>query len=164
VEIYHNGQWGTVCNDGDFQNNNGNAGGVICKMLGFGYLVSHGSNQGPGSNPFGDGAGVINLDDLACNGTENSVLECSYRWHNDTNCGHNEDVAVECSATDPAGCSDTDFDLGGGYCLPAVDCINACGESCGTVCVYWDCDQVINECSGANRELILECSDCSEFW
>jgi hypothetical protein len=145
VEIYHNGQWGTVCNDGDFQNNNGNAGGVICKMLGFSYLVSHGSNQGPGSNPFGDGAGVINLDDLACNGTENSVLECSYRWHNDTNCGHNEDVAVECSATDPSDC----YDLGGGNCIPTADCIEGCGFPCDIVCEYMDVYMIQELCDPA---------------
>ena len=160
VEIYHNGQWGTVCNDGDFQNNIGNAGGVICKMLGFGYLVSHGSSQGPGSNPFGDGAGVINLDDLACNGTENSVLECSYRWHNDTNCGHNEDVAVECSATPPSGCSDTEYDLGSGNCIPTADCIDACGAPCDFVCETIPCEDLRYLCVGPKLDTILDCAGC----
>ena len=32
VEVYHGGEWGTICNNGGFDNNAGN---VACRQLGY---------------------------------------------------------------------------------------------------------------------------------
>ena len=47
---------------------------------------------------FGAGAGDIFLDNVACSGTENRILECSYDSGNSVYChsGHNEDAGVRC--------------------------------------------------------------------
>ena len=44
---------------------------------------------------FGQGIGPILLDDVNCNGFEKSLLDCQYVLH-DSNCGHHQDVGVEC--------------------------------------------------------------------
>ena len=49
-----------------------------------------------GSAPFGPGTGPIFLDDVACDGTESSLLECRGREPGFHNCGHSEDAAVYC--------------------------------------------------------------------
>lgn len=48
------------------------------------------------SNTVIDGNGTIWLDDVKCNGTENSILECQHLPLGDHNCGHHEDVGVHC--------------------------------------------------------------------
>ena len=44
------------------------------------------------------GQGPIWLDDLACNGTETNITQCSHKPLGVNNCGHNEDVAIRCIA------------------------------------------------------------------
>ena len=43
---------------------------------------------------FGEGLGLIHLDDLMCEGTETSLFECIYDPTH--NCGHHEDAGVIC--------------------------------------------------------------------
>ena len=45
---------------------------------------------------FGGGSGPIWLDDLDCNGNESSILNCSHKAFGVNNCGHDEDVAIQC--------------------------------------------------------------------
>ncbi|CAG2240873.1 Antigen WC1.1,Scavenger receptor cysteine-rich domain superfamily protein,Neurotrypsin,Scavenger receptor cysteine-rich type 1 protein M160,Scavenger receptor cysteine-rich type 1 protein M130,Deleted in malignant brain tumors 1 protein [Mytilus edulis] len=68
VEIYVNGIWGTICDDG-FGDEEAS---VICGMLGY-----HNARSVPYSKAhFGEGYGSIVLDDLNCIGTETDIFDC----------------------------------------------------------------------------------------
>lgn len=45
---------------------------------------------------FGVGIGKIYLDDVACEGTEMNLTECTHRGAGITNCRHTEDAGVIC--------------------------------------------------------------------
>ena len=45
---------------------------------------------------FGFGFGRIHLDDLRCDGTETSLLNCSHNGELNHNCAHSEDAGVIC--------------------------------------------------------------------
>uniref|UniRef100_A0A3P9BKP6 SRCR domain-containing protein n=1 Tax=Maylandia zebra TaxID=106582 RepID=A0A3P9BKP6_9CICH len=87
VEIFHSGQWGTVCDDAwglvDAQ--------VVCRQLGCGRVFSALTNA-----QFGQGSGPIWLDDVACSGNESKLSECQHRGFGSHNCAHSEDAGVVC--------------------------------------------------------------------
>ena len=88
VEVYHNGAWGTVCDDGwDIEDAT-----VVCRQLGFtyGFVQSYKNAQ------FGPGTGQIWLDDVACSGQESRLEACSHAGWAKENCIHDEDVGVSC--------------------------------------------------------------------
>ncbi|XP_030577602.1 deleted in malignant brain tumors 1 protein-like [Archocentrus centrarchus] len=90
VEILHDGQWGTVCDDEwDLRDAQ-----VVCRAM------DCGTPQAAKSGAFfGEGQGVIWLDNMNCLGNETSLVDCSHRSFGETNCGHREDAGVICSAT-----------------------------------------------------------------
>ncbi|TDH06412.1 hypothetical protein EPR50_G00132880 [Perca flavescens] len=89
VEILHNNQWGTVCDDGwDI-----NDAKVVCRQMRCGPVQSATS-----SASFGPGTGQIWMDDVACTGSESFLSECQHRGFGTHNCGHGEDAGVVCSA------------------------------------------------------------------
>ena len=96
LEVYHNGTWGTVCDDGFTDA----AARVVCCSLGLGY-----SGKEVGISQYGIGKGKILLDDIDCDGTERHVGECSHRGRGIHNCAHNEDVAVSCVGESLATCA-----------------------------------------------------------
>ncbi|XP_048008079.1 galectin-3-binding protein A-like isoform X2 [Megalobrama amblycephala] len=87
VEIYYDGQWGTVCDDewelAEAQ--------VVCRQMGFpeAIIVTPGGQYGEGSGP-------IWLDDMNCKGSESSLSECSFKGWGVTDCSHKEDAGVIC--------------------------------------------------------------------
>ena len=87
VEIYINGQWGTVCDDSwsysDAQ--------VVCKQLGYQNYLYYYSNAA-----FGAGTGPIWLSNLGCGGYERSLLDCSHSGIGIHHCSHYEDASVVC--------------------------------------------------------------------
>ncbi|XP_073690411.1 galectin-3-binding protein A-like [Garra rufa] len=87
VEVYHDGQWGTVCDDGwemaEAQ--------VVCRQLGFPGAIS----VTPGGQ-YGEGFGPIWLDDMNCKGSESSLSECNFKGWGVTDCTHKEDAGVVC--------------------------------------------------------------------
>ena len=88
VEIYHNGSWGTVCDD-FWDLNDGN---IVCRMLG------HVSSTSIWGNAFfGEGNGEIILPDISCTGTESDLCQCSHSDHGYHNCAPSEAAGVTCS-------------------------------------------------------------------
>ncbi|XP_010190694.1 PREDICTED: scavenger receptor cysteine-rich type 1 protein M130-like, partial [Mesitornis unicolor] len=88
VEIWHQGSWGTVCDDAwDVADAN-----VVCRQLGCGSAVSALSEAA-----FGQGTGPIWLEKVHCKGTELSLWDCPAKPLLGKNCDHKEDAAVNCS-------------------------------------------------------------------
>ena len=88
VEVYHNGVWGTVCDDGWNLNN----AQVVCSELNYGRTIA----ARPGAY-YGRGSGQIWLDDVNCVGNELTIGNCSHRGWGSHNCHHGEDASVECA-------------------------------------------------------------------
>ncbi|NXP03887.1 DMBT1 protein, partial [Thinocorus orbignyianus] len=88
VEVFHDQQWGTVCDDGwDTAEAS-----VVCRQLGCGAALS-----APGSAHFGRGSDPIWLDDVNCSGKEAALSECRAQSWGSHNCKHGKDAGVVCS-------------------------------------------------------------------
>ena len=87
VEIYYNGEWGTVCDDG-WDNADAT---VVCRQLGFYSVV-----RAYRSAQYGSGTGPIWLSRLSCFGNESSLFKCGQSNVTTKNCTHSDDAAVFC--------------------------------------------------------------------
>ena len=88
VEVYHNGEWGTVCDDyWDL-----NAAQVVCRQLRFGPATA-----ARYSAYYGRGSGRIWLDDVECFGTKLTIEDCLHSEWGNHNCDHSEDAGVQCT-------------------------------------------------------------------
>ncbi|XP_019960011.2 scavenger receptor cysteine-rich domain-containing protein DMBT1 [Paralichthys olivaceus] len=94
VEIYHNGTWGTVCDDSWDLNDTE----VVCRHLDCGTAVA-----ATVETLFGRAGRSRNiwLDDVDCSGSEGSLSQCRHSGFGNHDCSHNEDAGVVCSATLP---------------------------------------------------------------
>nr|XP_022287642.1 uncharacterized protein LOC111100229 isoform X1 [Crassostrea virginica]XP_022287725.1 uncharacterized protein LOC111100229 isoform X1 [Crassostrea virginica] len=90
LEVYHNGVWGTVCDDDN--DNDTKVSDVVCRSLGISWKTSESYPQAK----YGKGAGPIWLDDLNCLGSESSIDECDHRGWGVSNCRHYEDLSIRC--------------------------------------------------------------------
>lgn len=112
VEVYYNGEWGTVCDD-DF---NIHAAQVVCRELGYVEAVSwspsskYGKGAGRCAGRTAGGvcrwrkgltvrfcSGPIWFDNLHCSGKEKTLALCPSNGIGVSDCKHSEDVGVVCS-------------------------------------------------------------------
>lgn len=91
VEILHDGQWRTVCDDyWDI-----NEATVVCRELDCGNVIKITSRA-----YFGEGSGPISQAGDSCVGSETTLNYCITNW-NVNNCDHEEDSGVVCSGMLP---------------------------------------------------------------
>ena len=96
VEIYikPNNSWGIVCDD-HWEDVDAR---VVCKQLGFG-------NTGTAVHAFSSPVSPntpIWLDNVACNGHESRLIDCTHSGLENHNCEHFEDAGVVCGGNFPS--------------------------------------------------------------
>uniref|UniRef100_A0A8D0DMR6 Soluble scavenger receptor cysteine-rich domain-containing protein SSC5D n=1 Tax=Salvator merianae TaxID=96440 RepID=A0A8D0DMR6_SALMN len=131
VEIYHDQQWGTVCDDrwGMKQAE------VVCRQMGCGVALKAHTKAW-----FGRGTGPIWLDDVNCLGTETAITECRASPWRLNNCNHGEDAGVECA--DPI---EMRLVNGSHRCSGRVEVFHL--QQYGTVCDdNWDINEAMVVC------------------
>uniref|UniRef100_A0A673HHQ2 SRCR domain-containing protein n=1 Tax=Sinocyclocheilus rhinocerous TaxID=307959 RepID=A0A673HHQ2_9TELE len=88
VEVFHRGQWGTVCDLGwDMPD-----AAVVCRELDCGEPV-----DALGAAHFGQGSGPIWMSLVLCTGSESTVKNCGSSGWSKHDCTHNSDSGVICS-------------------------------------------------------------------
>lgn len=92
VEVYYDGIWGTICDDSW----NRRDGDVVCRQMGFegAELIQYRAH-------FGEGTGPIWIDQIHCERSANSLLECRHNGWGIHDCRHREDAGVECKRKAP---------------------------------------------------------------
>lgn len=100
VEVHHDGQWGTICDDGwGMQEAE-----VTCREMRCGAALSVKYMAF-----YGKGQGQLWLDDVDCSGHENALADCPHRGYGVHDCNHNEDAGVECSGKNTLLCDAKHF-------------------------------------------------------
>ena len=84
VEVYHNGQWGTVCDD----HWTGNEADVVCHQIGYA------GGRALRRAAYGEGSGPIWMDNVHCQGEEEFLSHCRSNGWGNHDCSHREDASV----------------------------------------------------------------------
>ena len=92
VEVYYEGQWGTMCDDSWHESD----ADVICKQLGF-----ESAEQIFYRAQFGQGTGPILIDQIHCPDGAQSILDCEHNGWGSHDCRHDEDAGVLCNRAAP---------------------------------------------------------------
>lgn len=145
VEVFYDGLWGTVCDDGwDLTDAD-----VVCKELGFGS-----AKEAAQTSKFGKGSGIIWLDNVNCVGFESSLTYCLHAGWGEGNCDpdHLEDAGVVCDNT-------TVRDLSNNFCREVNDgsCEDnqLCDSHAEVTCVDLD---LYNQ-NGKETSVCMQCPD-----
>ncbi|XP_063290969.1 deleted in malignant brain tumors 1 protein [Pelobates fuscus] len=132
VELFHEGAWGSVCDDGW---NRVNA-DVVCRQAGCGSTLQPIVSYGPGN-------GTVLLDDVICNGNEQELWQCTHRGWYIHDCGAQEHVGVKCAVPGLSESSNSAIHVelrlsaGGNRCAGRVEVYY--NNNWGTVCDdSWD--------------------------
>ncbi|XP_016303084.1 soluble scavenger receptor cysteine-rich domain-containing protein SSC5D-like [Sinocyclocheilus anshuiensis] len=88
VEVLHNGQWGTVCDNGWGLTD----AAVVCKELDCGKVI-----EAKSAAYFGPGVGPVWIDDAQCTGSEASLVNCTSTKWGIQSCEHLKDAGVTCN-------------------------------------------------------------------
>ena len=91
VEVCIGGRYGTVCDDHWDELD----ATVVCRQLGYSGEAVALKRAFFGSSP----SRPIHLDNVRCNGSESSLLNCTANEVGINNCDHSEDAGVRCNGT-----------------------------------------------------------------
>ena len=94
VEVYNQNVWGSVCSN-NFDRKDGN---VICKYLGHPGLEEIYNKEETPSSMVRTTEGAIWMNNLQCNGNEETPFDCLQSTFGEHDCTHNQDVALKCSS------------------------------------------------------------------
>ncbi|XP_070543452.1 scavenger receptor cysteine-rich type 1 protein M160-like isoform X2 [Ptychodera flava] len=148
VEVYINGEWGTVCDDNwDLSDAD-----VVCRSLGYGRALA-----AVRSPAYGPGEGRILMDNVECAGDESELIHCQQRPWGENDCDHHEDAGVRCSAMESTGASGQCLDRCGlGYWMKDnTECV-ACDAQC------LDCVESASVCTKCKPPMFLLDGNCVE--
>ena len=95
LEIFLNGEWGTVCADSwDLEDAH-----VACRQLG----SPAGAIQATQGGSYGSGTGPIHLYNVTCGGFEEFLENCQHDGISVHDCTHDRDAGVICAPSGMAG-------------------------------------------------------------
>uniref|UniRef100_A0A3B5L7L5 Soluble scavenger receptor cysteine-rich domain-containing protein SSC5D n=1 Tax=Xiphophorus couchianus TaxID=32473 RepID=A0A3B5L7L5_9TELE len=114
VEVYYEGQWGTVCDDKWGMQE----AAVTCREMNCGNALAVKYKAF-----YGKGQDQVWLDDIDCTGDEKSLSNCPHRGFGEHDCDHHEDAGVVCS---------------GNICSNNVRLINGTDSCSGRVEVFYN--------------------------
>uniref|UniRef100_A0A673H2L8 Soluble scavenger receptor cysteine-rich domain-containing protein SSC5D n=1 Tax=Sinocyclocheilus rhinocerous TaxID=307959 RepID=A0A673H2L8_9TELE len=138
VEVLHDGQWGTVCDDGWDQSH----AALVCREIGCGNVIEAMSEA-----YFGEGSGEIWMDEINCTGTESSLMNCRTPGWGIHDCEHSEDAGV---------------DNGTNSCSGRVEVLH--DGQWGTVCDDgWDRTDAAVVCKELNCGNVIEAKNAAYF-
>ncbi|XP_051546838.1 deleted in malignant brain tumors 1 protein-like isoform X2 [Myxocyprinus asiaticus] len=123
VEVFHRGQWGTVCH----YNWDLTDAAVVCREMDCGEAL-----RAVGYAYFGPGSGLIWMGNVSCSGPESTLKTCVSRGWGVHSCDHRFDAGVICSDIGSVRLVD-----GNSSCSGRVEVLH--DGQWGTVCSYnWD--------------------------
>eukprot|EP00058_Branchiostoma_floridae_P023683 XP_002609173.1 hypothetical protein BRAFLDRAFT_92536 [Branchiostoma floridae] len=155
VEIFYNGEWGTVCSSYDWDLADAS---VVCRQLGYPCTSSTTTWAS-----FGEGTGQIWLRYVRCTGSEARLADCSHDgWGDSYGCNHGRDVGVVCRAFTKIKIRPfADVRLVGGRSVSEGRLEIFYDGEWGTVCSYsWDLADAYVVC----RQLGYPCAYVTTTW
>ena len=104
LEIFHAGEWGSVCNTGFTEVE----ASVACVSLGFefgGIVKPPKPKSRAGTDPFDSKQTRFWMDQVRCQGNEKDIQDCEYLGWGNHNCARNQEVEIVCRTCRPELCS-----------------------------------------------------------